>query len=45
MEFVMEGGLGYGTGMQIAVTAATGLTDNTTTGLALADVAGFIGFA
>jgi hypothetical protein len=38
-------GLGFATGIMIAVTAARGLTDNTATGLALGDVAGFLTFA
>lgn len=43
-EIGAEGGFGFATGIQIAVTAARGQTDNTATGLALGDVAGFIAF-
>ncbi|MCA2929405.1 MAG: hypothetical protein IM336_02400 [Microcystis sp. M018S1] len=39
------GGLGFSTGIQIAVTSARGLTDNTATGLAAGDVTGFIASA
>ena len=45
LEFEMEGGLGFATGIMIAVTSARGQTDNTTTGLALGDVCGFAAFA
>lgn len=41
LELSFDGGLGFSTGMQIMVTAARGLTDNTATGLALGDVSGF----
>jgi hypothetical protein len=40
-----EGGIGFATGIQWAVTSARGATDNTTTGLALGDVCGFISYA
>lgn len=42
LEFSMEGGIAFSTGIQIAVTSARGLTDNTSAGLALGDVSGFI---
>lgn len=38
-------GIGHGTGIFVAVTAARGLTDNTATGLALGDVSGAFIFA
>ena len=38
-------GMAFGTGIQWAVTAAKGLTDNTATGLAVNDVSGWIGWA
>lgn len=41
---VLTGIAGFGTGIMIAVTAARGLTDNTTTGLALGDVSGMVLF-
>jgi hypothetical protein len=41
----LPGGIGFATGIQIAVTAARGLTDNTATGLAAGDVTGFVAFA
>ena len=41
----IPGGIGFNAGIQIAVTSARGLTDNTTTGIALGDVTGFVGFA
>lgn len=40
-----EGGLAFATAMTYSVTSAKGLTDNTATGLALADVSGFFAFA
>jgi hypothetical protein len=39
------GGLGFSSGIQIAVTSARGLTDNTAAGLAAGDVTGFIASA
>jgi len=41
----IEGGLGFSTAITYSVTSAKGLTDNTATGLALADVSGFFAFA
>ncbi len=38
-------GVGFSTGIQIAVTSGRGLTDNTTTGLALGDVTGHVDWA
>ena len=40
-----DGGIGFATGIMWAVTAAKGLTDNTTTGLAANDVSGVILYA
>jgi hypothetical protein len=40
-----DGGIGFATGIMWAVTAAKGLTDNTTTSLALADVSGVVAYA
>lgn len=41
----IPGGVGFATGIMIAVTSGRGLTDNTTTGVALGDVTGFVAFA
>lgn len=41
----IPGGIGFATGIMIAVTSGRGLTDNTTTGVALGDVTGFVAFA
>lgn len=41
----LPGGLSFATGIMWAVTSASGLTDNTTTGLAANDVSGFVAFA
>lgn len=38
-------GIGFTTGIMIAVTAERGLTDNTTTGLAAGDITGFVVFS
>lgn len=38
-------GIGFSTGIQIAVTSGRGLTDNTTTGIALGDVTGHVDWA
>ena len=40
-----DGGIGFATGIMWAVTAAKGLTDNTTTSLAVNDVSGFVIYA
>ena len=40
-----DGGIGFATGIMWAVTAAKGLTDNTTTSLALNDVSGVVAYA
>ena len=45
VQFKLEGGLGFATGISYAVTAAKGLTDNTATGLAVNDVSGFATYA
>jgi hypothetical protein len=45
IDFNLEGGIGFGTGITYAVTSAKGLTDNTATGLALNDVSGSFFFA
>lgn len=44
-SIVIPAGISHTTGIMTAVTAARGLTDNTTTGLALGDVAGTFFFA
>lgn len=44
-EFHSDLGLGFSTGICLAVTSARGATDNTATGLAVGDVAGFVAFA
>ncbi|MCA3080530.1 MAG: hypothetical protein ING71_17280 [Rhodocyclaceae bacterium] len=41
----LPGGIGFATGIMIAVTSGRGLTDNTATGLALGDVTGHVSFA
>lgn len=41
----LPGGVSFGTGIMIAVTSARGLTDNTSTGLATADIAGALFYA
>jgi hypothetical protein len=45
VQFDFEGGLAFATAMTFSVTSAKGLTDNTSTGLALNDVSGFFAFA
>ena len=45
LNFMLEGGIGFATGIMWAVTGAKGLTDNTTTGLAANDVSGAVFYA
>jgi hypothetical protein len=45
LEFSCAAGIGFATGIMFAVTSARGVTDNTTTGVALGDVAGFAVYA
>jgi hypothetical protein len=45
VQFNFPGGLAFATAMTFSVTSAKGLTDNTSTGLALNDVSGFFAFA
>jgi hypothetical protein len=45
INFEMDGGMAFATAMTYSVTAAKGLTDNTSTGLAVSDVTGFFTYA